>query len=119
MKHPSPWDTLIRFFLTFRLWVVLIACFAYCYLFYWWILSVITMIPAAYADRTPQVQGLLVLGLLVGTLVAEAVCSGRLSDWIVFKLAKKNGNVREPEMRLWLMYPAFVIGAGKCCRLVF
>ncbi|PGH16212.1 hypothetical protein AJ79_01981 [Helicocarpus griseus UAMH5409] len=111
MRHPKPWDSLARFFKTFRLLVVPIGVLGYCFLWYWWILSIITMIPAAYENDTPQVQGLLFLGLLVGTLVAEICFSGRLSDWTIVKLAKKNNNIRVAEMRLWLMYPALVITA--------
>lgn len=49
------------------------------------------------------------IGLILGTLVSEIFFSGRLSDWIVLKLAKKNNNVRTPEMRLWLWYPTSVL----------
>ena len=72
------------------------------------------MVPAAYEMYTPLIQGLLFLGLFLGTLVAEICCSGRLSDWIVERLARRNGGVRVPEMRLWLAYPAIVITAGEC-----
>jgi hypothetical protein len=71
------------------------------------------MVPAAYASYTPLIQGLLFLGLLLGTVISEIFCSGRLSDYIVEKLAKKRGNVRVAEMRLWLAYPALVITTGK------
>jgi hypothetical protein len=54
---------------------------------------------------------LLYLGLIVGTLISEIFCSGRLSDWMVVKLAKSNNNQKTPEMRLWLAYPAAVLTA--------
>lgn len=73
----------------------------------------ITMIPAAYPQYTPLIQGLLFLGLLVGTVVSEVCCSGRLSDYIVKRLAKRNGGVRVAEMRLWLVYPAVFVTAGS------
>ena len=76
-------------------------------------LSIITMIPAAYADKSPQIQGLLFIGLLVGTLVSEIFFSGRLSDWLSTRLARKHNNVRVPEMRLWFMYPSLVLSASK------
>lgn len=113
MRHPKPWDSINRFFITFMFPTVSIAVIGYSFVWYWWVLSVITMVPAAYASYTPLIQGLLFLGLLLGTVISEIFCSGRLSDYIVEKLAKKRGNVRVAEMRLWLAYPALVITAGK------
>ena len=106
MQHPKPWDALLRCVLLCNFAPVPIAVGLYCYLWYWWILSVITMLPAAYENYTPQIQGLLFIGLLLGTLFAEVALGGRLSDMICSRLAKKNGGVRIPEMRLWLIYPA-------------
>ncbi|RHZ68073.1 hypothetical protein CDV55_107689 [Aspergillus turcosus] len=111
MPHPKPWDSVVRFVLTFRFPVVVISILGYCFLWYWWILSVITMVPAAYASYSPLIQGLLFLGLFLGTLTSEICCSGRLSDYIVEKLAKRNSGVRVAEMRLWLAYPAVLITA--------
>lgn len=112
MHHPKPWDSITRFVLTFQLPVVVIAVVGYCFAWYWWVLSVITMIPAAYPTYTPLIQGLLFLGLFLGTFLSEIGCSGRLSDFIVEKLSKRNGNIRVPEMRLWLAYPAILISTG-------
>ncbi|CAI7620479.1 unnamed protein product [Penicillium bialowiezense] len=109
MRHPKPWDSLTRFILTFQLPAVVVAVLGYSFVWYWWILSVITMVPAAYATYTPLIQGLLFLGLFLGTVISEFACSGRLSDFIVEKLSTQNGNVRVPEMRLWLAYPAMLI----------
>lgn len=106
MRHPKPWDSILRFGMTFKFLAVVISVFTYCFMWYWWVLSVITMLPAAYLDYTPLIQGLLFIGLLLGTLFAELFIGGRLSDVIVARLAKKNGGVRLPEMRLWLAYPA-------------
>lgn len=111
MRHPKPWDSLVRFVLTFKYSVVVIGVLGYCFLWYWFILSIITMLPAAYATYKPQIQGLLFIGLLLGTLFSELFCSGRLSDIIVDRLAKKNNGVRVPEMRLWLAYPAILLSA--------
>jgi len=111
LKHPKPWDTPIRFLLTFKQPVVVLAVVGYSFIWYWWILSVITMIGAAYIDYTPLIQGLLFIGLLLGTVFSEVFCSGTLSDWIVARLAKKNGGVRVAEMRLWLAYPAILLTA--------
>lgn len=113
MKHPKPYDSILRFCYTFKYPVVTIAVLGYCFLWYWWVLSVITMLPSAYINDSPQIQGLKFLGLLIGTLVSEVFFSGKLSDSIVEKLAKKNGNVRVAEMRLWLAYPAALLTASK------
>ncbi|KAI9847086.1 MAG: hypothetical protein M1837_003204 [Sclerophora amabilis] len=106
MRHPKPWATLVRFFLTFKFPVVVIPVCIYCFLWWWWTASIITMIPAAYVQYSPQAQGLLFIGLILGTLSSEFLVSGRLSDHIIERLAKKNHGVRVPEMRLWLAYPA-------------
>lgn len=70
-----------------------------------------TMEPLAYETRSIQVQGLLFIGLLVGLVFAEVFCSGRLSDWLITRLAHKNNSQRIPEMRLWLGYPAAVVSS--------
>ena len=111
MRHPKVWDASIRFLFTFKFLAVSVAVLAYCYTWYWWILSVITMLPAAYPDYSPQIQGLLFIGLLLGTLFAEVFLGGTLSDWLVTRMATKNGGVRMPEMRLWLIYPAGLLSA--------
>lgn len=118
MRHPKPWDALTRFCLTFQLPVIVIAVIGFSFTWYWWILSIITMEPAAYPEYTPLIQGLLFLGLFLGTIVSEVCCSGRLSDYIMMRLTKDNGNARVPEMRLWLSYPAIVITAGMCIKSI-
>ncbi|KAK5077894.1 hypothetical protein LTR51_000076 [Lithohypha guttulata] len=111
MRHPKPWDSVIRFALTFKFLAVVVAVLSYCFLWYWWVLSVITMLPAAYLDYTPLIQGLLFIGLLLGTLFAEICLGGRLSDNLVARLAKQNGGQRLPEQRLWLAYPGGILTA--------
>ncbi|KAL8984741.1 MAG: hypothetical protein Q9177_004618 [Variospora cf. flavescens] len=111
MRHPRPWDSVVRFIFTFKYPVVVIGVCIYCFAWYWWMLCVITMIPAAYVQYSPQIQGLLFMGLLLGTLFSEIFMSGRLSDYIVTKLAKRNNGIRLPEMRLWLAYPAALLSA--------
>lgn len=111
MRHPKAWDSIVRFILTFRFLAVVTAVVGYCFLWYWWVLSVITMLPAAYVDYSPLIQGLLFIGLLLGTLLSEVLVGGRLSDVIVHRLAQKNGGHRLPEMRLWLAYPAGLLTA--------
>lgn len=119
MRHPKPWDSIFRFVLTFQFPVVVIGVLGYSFVWYWWILSIITMVPAAYENYSPLIQGLLFLGLFLGTIVSEICCSGRLSDYIVERLAKRNGGVRVAEMRLWLAYPAILVTAGKYKKNLF
>jgi hypothetical protein len=64
------------------------------------------MEPAACYNYKFQIQGLLFVGLYLEVVVAEIFCSGRLSDWIVRRLARKNGGERLPEMILRLGFPA-------------
>ena len=113
MRHPRPWDSIIRFGLTFRYPVVVMVVVVYCFSWYWWILSIITMIPAAYPNFTATIQGFLFTGLLLGTWFAELFCSGTLSDWIVCKLTQRNKGVRIAETRLWLAYPGALLSASK------
>ena len=117
IRHPRPWASMLQFILMLKFPLVVIAVGTYCFTWYWWILSIVTMIPVAYIQYSPQIQGLLFLGLLLGTLFAEVFCSGTLSDYIVARLAKKNNGIRVPEMRLWLAYPAVLLTAGKTWQL--
>jgi MFS family permease len=113
IRHPRPWTSMLRFVLMFKFPLIVIANGIYCFAWYWWILSIVSMIPVAYVQYSPQIQGLLFLGLLLGTLFSEAFCSGTLSDYIMVKLAKNNNGIRVPEMRLWLAYPAVLLTASK------
>ncbi|KAE8154933.1 major facilitator superfamily domain-containing protein [Aspergillus avenaceus] len=112
IRHPRPWDAALRFLFIFRFPVIVIAVIGYSFSWYWWVLSVITMVPAAYEQYSPLIQGLLFLGLFMGTVISEVCCSGSLSDYIVQRLAKRNDDVRVAEMRLWLAYPAIIISAA-------
>jgi hypothetical protein len=107
----KPYDSLVYFL---KCWsypnLVIIICF-YGFAWYWWILTVITYLPVAYSQYKPSIQGLLFLGLILGTLSSEILCSGSLSDKIMAKLTTRNAGVRVPEMRLWLCYPAVLITA--------
>lgn len=119
LVHPKPWDSLVRFAITWKFLAVAISVFTFCFTWYWWVLSVITFIPSAYVQYSPQIQGLLFIGLILGTLFSEIFCSGRLSDWLVLKLAKRNGGVRVAEMRLWLAYPGALLSSSKSSIALF
>ncbi|ODV92043.1 hypothetical protein CANCADRAFT_81362 [Tortispora caseinolytica NRRL Y-17796] len=104
----KPWDTLWRFLRLIPYVQMSVPVFLFCFFCYWWMISVITMIPAIFVDDSASVQGLMFLGLAIGTLVAEILCSGTLSDYIMNKRVKR-GLPRTPEPRLWLMYPGVIL----------
>lgn len=55
-------------------------------------------------------MGLTYAAPLIGVTIA-GLATGRLSDWYVLKLARRNGGLREPEQRLWglLVYCPFIL----------
>lgn len=101
----------MQFVTLFRYPTVVVSVFAYCFLQYWYIVGITTMIPDAYAEYSPKVQGAFLTGLLLGLWTAELFCSGHLSDKIMLILTRKNGGTRVPEMRLWLGIPAAVLSS--------
>jgi len=124
LQHPRIWETTVRCFKLFAYPNVALSIMFYCWTWYWFILCVITMVPAAYPSYSPQIQGLLFLGLIVGTVIAEAFFSGSLSDRLVRYLSRKRArsnedpdasvdahSMRSPEMRLWLYWPAVAFTA--------
>lgn len=108
-QPPKIWDTLVQFVKLFAYPNVCIMVVFYSFAWYWWVLSVITYLPVAYAQFKPEIQGLLFLGLILGTLVSELFFSGHLSDKIMLHFSNKNNGIRSPEDRLWLFYPAILI----------
>ena len=115
MRHPKPWDSIFRSLMTLKFLVVVVVVGIYCFKWYWWILLIITILPTAYISYTPQIQGLLFLGLLPGTLFTEVICFGKRRDYIMLRLSKRNNGVRAPETRLWLAYPPALLSAGTLC----
>lgn len=61
------------------------------------------MLEAPYGFDSTQI-GLMNLAPFVGTTLGSLLC-GRVSDWAILKLAKRNRGVYEPEMRLWVFVP--------------
>jgi hypothetical protein len=61
LKHPKPWNSITRFFLIFKFFVIPISVMVFCFGWYWWVLSIATMLPVAYATYSPQIQGHVVL----------------------------------------------------------
>ena len=119
VTYPMPWDALLRFLRTWPYFGVSVPIFIYSFTWYWWLLCLITEVPVAYVDFSVQSQGLLFLGLIIGTIIAEIFFSGTLSDWMVKRQTLKNGGVRTPEMRLWLIYPAAVFTASTYIFVFF
>ncbi|KAH8811011.1 putative MFS transporter [Xylogone sp. PMI_703] len=111
VAHPKPWTTIVQFFHLLKYPTIVISIISYCFFQYWWIVAIMTLVPDAYIDDSPRVQGLLLIGLLVGLLAAEIVCSGNLSDKMMIYLTRRNGGKRVPEMRLWLGLPAAIISS--------
>ena len=110
------WSSAVHFCLTFRLNTVVVTVVIFCFAWYWWILSIVTLIPAAYPQYSSSTQGLLFSGLLAGSWFAELFCSGRTSDFLIRRLRGSTRGDLVPEMRLWLVYPGAIISAGKLSR---
>lgn len=56
----------------------------------------------------PSAIGLFNIGGFIGTFVAAFTISF-LSDWLVVWQSRRNKGVFEPEMRLWLLFPAILL----------
>lgn len=56
----------------------------------------------------PMGVGLMNLAPFIGTIIGS-VYGGPPSDYLNPKLAKRNGGIYEPEMRLWLALPAVIL----------
>jgi len=69
------------------------------------------MIPAAWPSFSSESQGLLLIGMILGTVTAELFFSGSLSDHLVRRLSRGVVEKRTPEMRLWLFIPAAATSA--------
>lgn len=61
------------------------------------------MIETPYNFDATQI-GLMNLAPFIGNTLGSLIC-GPLSDWMILRLAKRNGGIYEPEMRLWIFVP--------------
>ncbi|EHA46439.1 hypothetical protein MGG_12650 [Pyricularia oryzae 70-15] len=60
------------------------------------------------AYQFTQLQtGLVYISPLIGGILGTAI-AGKISDWIVPKMARRNGGMYEPEFRLVMVVPAFI-----------
>ena len=57
---------------------------------------------------SPLIIGFFNFANLVGAIIG-LLTAGPLSDWISMKLTRRNGGIREPEMRLPTMIPYFIL----------
>ncbi|KAI1625939.1 serine/threonine kinase 16 [Exophiala viscosa] len=79
--------------------------------------SVVAVTESDYFSAAPYNFTTIGIGLLnlppfIGAIISTAY-SGPLSDWSIIQLAKRNGGVYEPEMRLYLtIFPALLGPAG-------
>lgn len=108
LPQPPLYSTTLRFVRLHSFPNIAIPIMFYCWAWYLFILCVITMFPSAYPTYKPQIQGLLFLGFIIGTLTAEFFSSGALSDRLVRRLTKNGQKERTPEMRLPLYAPAAI-----------
>ncbi|KAJ5366841.1 hypothetical protein N7541_000782 [Penicillium brevicompactum] len=110
--HPKPWATVVIFFKMFAHPVIVLPVLAFSFFAYWWIISIVTLVPIAYPDRSLIGQGVMFIGLLVGTLMAEALVSGRLGDHIIGRATARGDLPQTPEMRIWMGYPGVLLFAA-------
>lgn len=73
-----------------------------------WSTVIVTVLSSWMADPpynfNPSQIGLMSLPSFIGT-TAGTLIAGPLSDWFILYMARKNGGIYEPEMRLWVMLP--------------
>ncbi|KAL1894173.1 hypothetical protein Sste5346_005959 [Sporothrix stenoceras] len=90
------------FFLTWP--VVFYAGFSYgSYLIWFTVMNATAslILGAAPYNFSAAMVGVSYVAPLIGTIVGAAF-TGRFSDWLTIRLARRNGGVMEPEQRLWL-----------------
>jgi MFS family permease len=68
------------------------------------------LIAKPYNFNAAQI-GLFHLGGFAGTVLAT-LTAPPLNDWLIIRLAKRNEGIFEPEMRLWMMFPAAAINSA-------
>lgn len=61
------------------------------------------MIVPPYNFTASQI-GLMNIAPFIGSTIGSVIC-GPLSDWLILRLARRNGGIYEPEMRLWVFMP--------------
>lgn len=57
LQHPSPFEDLVRFVKLFQHFIVPMSICSYSFFYYWWVMSVVTLIPVAYKNTSTHIQG--------------------------------------------------------------
>jgi MFS family permease len=96
--------------------------------YYTWAWTFINILPAIslatiytkeYHLGSGPIGACLGVSLIIGSVLGE-MCAGRLSDYIMFRMAKRNNDIRKPEVRLYLstlsafFMPVGIIIFGAC-----
>lgn len=82
-------------------------------------ISLATIYTKEYHLKSGPIGACLGVSLIIGSVLGE-LCAGRLSDYIMFRMAKRNGDIRKPEFRLYLpilgaiFMPVGIIVFGAC-----
>lgn len=66
---------------------------------------------AAPYNFSPADIGLFNVGGFIGTLIAT-LTAPFLNDWLIVRLARRNGGIFKPEMRLWMIFPGALTVSG-------
>lgn len=101
---------------------------SFTFLYYTWSWTFANILPAIslaaiytheYHMKSGSIGACLGSSLIIGSVLGE-MCAGRLSDYVMFRLAQRNNNVRKPEFRLYLstlsaiFMPVGIIIFGAC-----
>jgi len=111
-SHAPFWKILIRPVVIFWYPAVLWAFLTYGTTLTW--IVVFSVVNASIFTAPPynfsvSQTGLISISPLVMTIIGEVI-AGPLNDYICIRLAKKNHGIYEPEFRLVLMIPVFLLG---------
>lgn len=66
------------------------------------------VLSSAPYNFSPSIVGLAYVAPLIGTVIGFLV-TGRFSDYLVLRLARRNGGVMEPEQRLWIFAASTIL----------
>jgi hypothetical protein len=101
---------------------------AFPFWYYTWSWTFINVMPAIslatiytkfYHLKSGPIGACLGVSLIIGTLLGE-VFAGKASDYVMYRMAKQNNNIRKPEYRLYLctlsaiFMPVGIIIFGAC-----
>lgn len=82
-------------------------------------ISIATMYTEFYHLKSGPIGACLGISLIIGSVIGEFF-AGRASDWVMYRMARRNDDIRKPEYRLYLstlsaiFMPAGLIIFGAC-----